>query len=222
MNTFRANKIESKLNFPSSFVKMTRILAVILYLSAIIGAQEATKSTAHYLDGIANAKQNNIQVNIAAIVNGDVSILYEKWFGDFSSLSVGYGILLPYYAYNLELESLDLEQNGINPYTVEQRRIGRSFLVQTKMRLFDGNRQEIYSGLAFRNRRFSTDSIQAITFHDYCVSAGIIHDFSNDMFFDSNLAVGLRNIKLNSDKLESNQTLIQNFITFNLSIGFKF
>lgn len=203
------------------FIKGVASMVILFLCSNQLFGQSAQHSADHYLDGASTQRNNNFQFNVAAAINGDASLLFERRFGESISVSLGGGLLLPFYNFNVELDGFEFENH--DPYSLEDRKNGRSFIVQMKMYRSFIDQMEFYSGLGYRNRNFKAKSFQKVVFQDYTATIGAVHNFNGNGFFvDGNLALGFRNIIIEHNDVEQNESNFQNFVTLNVSIGYSF
>lgn len=217
MNTFRAY------NFLLPSMKRILFLLCIhaqcLIFSVHLGQSQDLKSASYYLDDDAGAAKNALQFNVAAAVNGDISLLYERKLGESVVLSAGYGVLLPYYTYNFRSYESD---NGFDPYDLDGRKIGRSYMFQFKLFSGDYFNSKVYSGLYYRDRKFSTDSIRYVKYQDFAGMVGFEHQLKAKFFVDCNLAYGARFINLPEEEIRLGDPDIVDMVSLNISIGYKF
>lgn len=203
------------------FIKGVTFIVILSLCSIYLFGQEAQHSADHYLDGASIERNNNFQLNLAAAVNGDASLMYERRFGESFSVSLGGGLLLPYYIYNVETSGFEFENH--DPYSLKDREVGRSFIFQMKFYKSFIDQLEFYSGLGYRNRNFNAKSYQKVVFQDYTATLGAVHNVSGSGWFvDGNLAMGFRNIIIQHSDIEKTESNLQNFVTLNLSIGISF
>lgn len=195
---------------------------ITLCLTSLSLNAQVKKDASYYLNdaGISSSK-NSVSINLAAIVNGDVPFIYERKLGKRVRLSGGVGILLPYYTYDLVTEREE-DFSGYDPYKVEDRGFGKSYLLQFKYFGGSSNYERFYLGYYYRYRNFEVKNKGSITYSDNMIAQGYLHNFSNKFQLDVGTAIGLRSISKDFDTEIPIEYNINFAFSINIAIGYIF
>lgn len=196
---------------------------VLLCLSSFFVQAQVNKDASYYLTDEVSTSKNNVSINVLAIVNGDVPILYERKLGKRFRVSAGLGLLLPYYSFNLNSESIkDSYGDDIDPYKVDDRGFGRSYMLQFKYFGIVEANKDFYLGLYYRNRKFDAGEYGKITYLDYMLTQGYVYYFNEKFLLDIGIAQGFRNndVSNKGEKMVSNE--IGFAVTISASLGYTF
>lgn len=167
----------------------------ILFLCLSIHALGQEDVSQYFDDGGLSNTKNQVKVNLAAMINGDFTVSYQREVINPLHIEVGVGYLSDDYL---------IDRNGLSEnYLTQDHRYsvsGYSFFFNPKLRYKGDGALNLYLGLKYRNRKYTQDQLEILSIQDYVIhqSAEII--IGQRLILDLGFGFGYGLVKSNVDR----------------------